>query len=496
MKSRLICLFIFLLSSGLSQVWADDGYLFKRQNLKVDGDIIGKMYEDVNGDSLVDLLVFYLQGKDENAKRMVGFFKQQPGIGFDTIPLQIFELDKKASVLDLADLEKDGKKELLFLAEDGVYCYLLDGGLFNQKPTILFSTTCFLSSPEKSVLIWDFCPDQKNKNQMILIPQKKGYDVWALSGQKQFVFKNKLEVKPNISLSRSSEEWEQDKGSIHYSYTVPGLMLADHDKNGNVDVFLTEKDRISIFHSKGEGSFPEQADKVITLKSKVKDESPDYQIEDVNGDSIVDLILNESKQDLEKGSKTKISIHLGKEGEGFNTTSASQTISSEKEASSVWFYDLDKDGKKEMIMPSWGFSIGSMVKVLLTKSVKFNLYIRKLGEKDVYPTQPTREMKLSIKVAFGESDEENQAMDFSGDFNGDGQNDFFYVAGDNVMKFFLGRKGDFFADKSQYEMGIEIPTSNHKIMDLNNDDKSDMIFSFEKSKKELKGKISVFFSKM
>ncbi|MCJ7577468.1 MAG: hypothetical protein MUO91_03345, partial [candidate division Zixibacteria bacterium] len=90
MTKELFYLFsaILFLFSGLTHLWADDGFRFKRQNLKVDGEIIGKMYEDLDGDSLIDLVVFSLQGEEGNSKRMVGFFKQQSGSGFDTIPHQ------------------------------------------------------------------------------------------------------------------------------------------------------------------------------------------------------------------------------------------------------------------------------------------------------------------------------------------------------------------------------------------------------------------------
>lgn len=499
MTKELFYLFsaILFLFSGLTHLWADDGFRFKRQNLKVDGEIIGKMYEDLDGDSLIDLVVFSLQGEEGNSKRMVGFFKQQSGSGFDTIPHQVFELDKKASVVDLADMDKDGKKGLLFLAEDGVYYYSLQGDLFNNNPSLLFSTTTFLSSPEERVMIWDFCPDLGDKNEMVIIPQKRGYDIWTKKDQGEFVLKGRLGFKPDISLSSYSGKLGQNRGSIKFSYEIPGLIFTDYDKDGKKDILMLDKDKMYVFLSKEDGFFQEQADKIVALKSKGKEEKQEFEIDDINGDGVLDLILNESKGDLEKGSKTKISIYMGKEAEGFQIGSPHQIISSEKEASDVLLCDLNKDGKKEMIMLNMGFSLGSMIKVLLTKSIKFNLYVRSLGAGDLYPKEPNRKLNLGLKVSFSEESNQPSEMgedDFSGDFNGDGLTDFFYAAGDNVLKFFLGRKGDFFADKPQYEMGIEIPAGRHKIIDLNNDGKSDIIFSFEK--KDLKDKIVVLFSNM
>jgi len=63
LRNKLFYLFfaILFLCFGLTQLWADEGSIFTRQNLRVNGKIIGKMYEDLNGDSLVDLLVFYLE---------------------------------------------------------------------------------------------------------------------------------------------------------------------------------------------------------------------------------------------------------------------------------------------------------------------------------------------------------------------------------------------------------------------------------------------------
>ena len=494
MRSKLLYPFLFFLSLGLTPLWADDSSLFTRNDLRVGGEIVGKIYEDVNGDSLIDILVFYKEGEDENLKRMVGYFRQQTGSVFDTIPNQVFELDKKASVVDLADVDKDGKKELLFLAEDGVYYYSLEGESFNLKPIPLFSTTGFLSSPEEKVMIWDFYPELKNKNEMVIVPQKKGYDIWTRPDPKEFVLNGKLSFKPDISLYGSSGELDQNRGLIHLSYEIPSMIFSDYDQDGKEDILLLDKDQMYVFLSKADGFFQEQADKVVALKAKGKEEEQEVKIDDVNGDGIIDLILNESTGDLEKGGKTKINIYLGKKGEGFRLDSPHQTISSEKEQSEVWFNDLDKDGNKEMIMPSWGFSVGSFVKLLFSKSAKFNVYIRSLRENDTYPYLPNREMKLSVKVSLGSSSDDNQALDFSGDFNGDGLNDFYFVGGEKVMKFYLGRKGDFFADKPQHEMGIDIPAGGPKIIDLNNDGKSDLIFS--PKKKELKGKIVILFSKM
>lgn len=496
--SKLFYLFfiIFFLSCCSAQLWADEGFRFKRQNLKVDGEIIGTMYEDLDGDNLIDLLVFYLEGEEENAKRMVGFFKQQTGLDFDTIPDQVFELDVKASLVDLADLDRDGQKELLFLAQDGVHYYSWSARFFNKEPTLLFSTANFLTSPEQDVMIWDFCPDFEDEDGFVIVPQMNRYDIWARKEQKEFICRSKLRFKPDISLRGNSGELAQNRGPIHLSYQMPGLVLSDYDADRERDMLLFNKEKMFVFLSKGDAFFQEQADRVITLPLAEKKEEQDFQIEDINGDGIIDLVVNESGGNLEKGLKSKVSIYMGKGTEGFQLNSPHQVISSEKEASGVLLCDLNGDNRKEMIMPSWGFSIGSMVKLLLTKSFKFSLYVRSLGSDDIYPDEPNRKMKLGVKVTFDESGgSEFQGDEFSGDFNGDGLNDLFFVAGDNVLRFFLGREGDFFSDKPQYEMGIEIPTGRHKIIDLNNDNKSDIIFSFA-NKEDLKNKIVILFSKM
>ncbi|MBE9573234.1 MAG: VCBS repeat-containing protein [Proteobacteria bacterium] len=497
--NRSLCLFstVLLLSFSFGQLWADEDHRFKRQNLKVNGEIIEKMYEDLDGDSLVDVLIFYLEGEDENTKRMVGLFKQQTDSGFDTIPHQVFELDRKASVVDMADLDKNGKKELLFLAGDGVYYYSLNGGGFNEKPSLLFSTTNFLPSPEEDIMIWDFCPDFEDEDELVIVPQMRGYDIWSEESQGEFVRKSKLRFKPDISLNSSSGKLDQDRGSIRLSYKIPGLIFTDYNKDEKEDILILGEDKMYVFLSKGDALFQEEADEVIAWKSNGEEEEQDFQIEDINGDGIIDLVLNVSGGDLEKGVKSKTSIYLGKGATGFDLDSPHQIISSEKEASGVLLCDLNGDGRKEMIMPSMGFSIGSVVKMLVTKSFKFNLYIRSLGKDDIYPDKPNQKMKLSFKVSFGGSDDFSgiEADDFSGDFNGDGLNDFFYVAGDNVLRFFLGSRGDFFTDKPQYKMGIEIPASRHKIIDFNNDNKSDIVFSFA-NKEDLKNKIVILFSRM
>ncbi|MGB7063190.1 MAG: VCBS repeat-containing protein [Candidatus Zixiibacteriota bacterium] len=405
-------------------------------------------------------------------------------------------MDREASVVDLEDIDGDTKKELLFLAGDGVYYYSLGEGSFNKAPSLLFSAESFFVSPEEEVMIWDFCPDLEDGDQLVIVPQMNGYGVWAREGVGEFVHQGKLRFKPDISLNSSPGKSDQDRGSIRFSYRIPGLIFADYNMDNDEDILMLGEEKIYVFLSKGGALFQEEADEVIAWRSKAEGEKQDFQIEDLNGDGIIDLVLNESGGDLEKGVKSKTRICMGEGSAGFRLDSPHQIISSEKEASEVSFYDLDKDGKKEMIMASWGINIGSMVKVLLTKSFKFSLYIRSLTAGDLYPKKPDREMGLSIKVSLGGSDNsDNQEVDLSGDFDGDGLNDLFFAAGDNILRFFLGRKGDFFAKKPQYEMGIEIPPGRNEIIDLDNDDRSDIVFSFA-DREDLKNKIVILFSKM
>ena len=52
----------------------------------------------------------------------------------------------------------------------------------------------------------------------------------------------------------------------------------------------------------------EQADKVLALKAKDKEnEQRDIKLDDINGDGAIDLIINESGGNMEKGMKSKTS---------------------------------------------------------------------------------------------------------------------------------------------------------------------------------------------
>lgn len=109
-------------------VWFGDG---KGNFTKYDYNIVGDMLPvfvrtgDINGDGK-DEIVFYLSGIGEASKSVLTVLSWTEK-GFEDLSHQLLDLKDVATVFDLADIDRDGKKELIALMPDGIRIFKFTG---------------------------------------------------------------------------------------------------------------------------------------------------------------------------------------------------------------------------------------------------------------------------------------------------------------------------------------------------------------------------------
>ena len=204
-------------------------------------------------------------------------------------------------------------------------------------------------------------------------------------------------------------------------------------------------------------------------------------IEDLNGDSLPDLLVYSITGDSLFGKETTYEIHRGietVEGTLEFEAAPSSVVGSGGIQIDVDRQDLDGDGQMEMIITSFKLGLGSIVRGLLSRSANLDLSIYRL-EDGSYPNKPNVKRRITAKLDLSKGEVFVPAV-VAGDVDGDGLKDLLVQNGDAELKIFPGTGTEALFKKSPVNLDIALPLSSGKInaLDIDADGDDDLLVQF------------------
>lgn len=211
-------------------------------------------------------------------------------------------------------------------------------------------------------------------------------------------------------------------------------------------------------------------------------------IEDLDADGLPDMVVYSVTGDGLFGKETRYEIHRGQ-------LSAQNQLEFESEPSSligsggiqidVERRDLNGDGTLEMLVTSFDFGIGSIIRGLLSRSANLQLAIYTM-EAGRYAKTPVLTRKVTAKLDIAKGDIFVPAV-LAGDIDGDGLKDLLVQDGDDTLKVFKGQTGKKPFARSPLSLDIELPVGEGRVRVVNLDGDSDddllVLFAANKSQK-------------
>jgi hypothetical protein len=477
---------------------AGDDPVFKVYKLSVPDYLQHHWIEDLDNDGLKDILVIHRKGLPPNETRWVSIFWQGADGSFSTAADQSWEMDRDAVMMDIGDVVGDPKKEICFVTPRDVRYHTLDAGRYNVEPVTLFETEGLAVYPSKrSVPLINIVRDWNDSGRDdVGIFGFEGFEIHSADQPGQYSSRHLVHIDLETGMSENWGRGSDNKTmGLYARYRFPNLSLLDYNGDGRNDLIANTDERVTVYLAGEDGVHSSEADfdfefDVLTQEEKIEGFAEvDTDVEELNGDGLADVVVSKQTSKGLTNFRGVVNVYWGKPG-GYGDTPDQVIISEGTASAGAMFWDINGDGRKDLVLPSVKISVAAIIRFLITRSLKvyFNLYL--LGEDGTFSDRPDYTKEIKFKIDFsGESDD--QATDLEGDYNNDKRTDFVFATEENELSIFLGvdEKDRLFSKKAKAKVEADAygELSSH---DLNGDGYSDMVIHYPQSK-ERKGTLEV-----
>jgi hypothetical protein len=361
------------------------------------------MLRDLDGDRLTDVLAI--------THRKIVIWFQKPDGHFDfTTPDQTLELEARAVGFDVADLDGDGKAELVLL-EDGVRIvpYHLD-----DKRHFVRASEPLLSG--LSAIVPDglrhmgFVRDVDGDGHPdLIVPAPRTFQLYLQERGKDgaMTFKPGPQIAAAVNININAGGGRSLSDTIGESVMVPMFRLRDLNGDGRLDLVAENGDVIACYLS-GKNGLPLEPTFSIDLAAlrreiarpeeesfdpsniaKGAGETVDHRAADVNHDGIEDHVIRQGQ---------KVSLYLGTPS-GVDFTHPNQVLKASGNVLAHWVTDSDDDGMLDLhILRMEDVSVAEVLLWLVKSgSLKLDLFIYRY-EDGAFAKKPTRRLKFDLEI--------------------------------------------------------------------------------------------------
>lgn len=464
---------------------------FRIHDLKIDGEIKDVVAVDLNENGLKDVLIIHKEGFPPVEKRLISIFWQWEDNTFSTGADQSWEVDSKATILDVGEIDPSPGKEIVYLTDKGAGFYILNGNDYVTEGKTLFSTNTFTVFPAKGNIpyvnfVRDWNDDGVDEVAVFGFGQ---LTLYSPHSDGSFVEFSRLSIDLNTSIFTPFEYMKTDDlSAVNAMYRFPKIRIVDFNGDGKSDLITSWEDVIKVHLQNDDSAYDPEPSKTINLNVRTEADIRSKEnirirtvVEDLDNDGYADAIVEKRKSRGITSSTSIVSVFYGKNG-GYDST-ASQEITSERAASvGAIIYDVNGDGKSDLIVPTVSFGLKAIIRIFITRTVVVKIKMYLMGADGRFPDKPSTEEKITLKVDFsGESD--TPGLDIKGDYNGDGRPDFALGTEENVLSIFLGAKDkkEVFSGKATEKLKI-YTRGEIKSSDLTGNGRSDIILYYPRSR--------------
>ncbi len=468
--------FVVLALVPSSRAGADP--FFRECVLPVGGRVDGRIVGDMDGDGRCDLLI--LEGR-----RVV--FHRQGEDGFGRWPAQVLRLDGRAMMVDAGDRAGRPGREIVFVGAGGVYAYEREKGRWKSEPVAWVEGETALRRGSGTPAVRDFFSDfDGDGRDDLLIPALGGYVLLRQEKDGRFSRFAELRVAPQVKVQIPRDGRLGSLGVIH-RHPVP--FIEDFDGDGHKDVVVRRKDVLDVFLGRQEGGFPEAPD--FTLRTGLP-----AQEKQLGGRLQIAFEVPLFLGDFGEDGALDIVACLPLKGEAlvFNRTRGREA----GEPSFVFRMDgwplgamiRDLDGAKGPDLVIGGvdrIGIWSLLKIFLTKEVVVHAFFFLNRGEGRFDRKPDRTWDLAVPLKFATTAKgfrlgTTLAVNFDGDFNGDGRRDLVVKRGNVMLDLFLGDEEGVFLREPWRTVTIKNAESYRYLFpetfDLNGDGVSDLLLHY------------------
>jgi hypothetical protein len=475
-----------------------------------------RMVADLNGDGLMDLAMVYSRSNVPDTFWLRSCLMDKAK-GF-TGACEDVKLNNEVRAFDIGEVDGKPGAELVVLTEKGVKAASFSGGKFGpllaagQEQSVFSGTED--DEPRLLRFLWDL--DGDGKKEMV-VPTVKGPAIYKHSETGFSLFQqinsparvtyrvgSLGDIMNTDDVNQFLKYRTYEKRSTAH-YTAPDVFIQDFNGDKKKDIITLIDNTIRVFPQGADGRFAENP--VIKVKKSIlapQEKGVGFAGEamtfnDLNNDGLGDIIMMKwgSSQD-----RTQMDRYIYYATPGLKyPDKPDQIVRSESAAVDFGMFDLNKDGKLDLVIPYFHFAPAQAFKVMTENSIKIQFRIFLMRPNGRYDQDPDkqfakvdRRVQLNYKIdvigiifdfktllqgSF------QPLISFGRDYNGDGFPDLVADTGDDKLQFYYGNADVNYANTPDLTLDFESATD-FDLADLNGDGKTDIITYYESKERTQK----------
>ena len=464
---------------------------FRIEPLAVAGDVVSVVPADLDGDGRKDVLAAFTTGVPPYQKRFLAVFWNREGIFAPRPDLVLPVADDEICAFDVGAVGNGRGDSLLFLTPRGVSAVDFPARVAGPLRTLVEQPTLFHQPIPGELprvhLVHDIAGPASHD---LLVPALGALWIWK-RGPAGYLKAAQVEVDMDSGIrggGRRSSEAPGTVPPIGVTYGFPALHLADSDGDGLLDIIATQEDRIAIYRQGPGITFHPQPDFTRDFAIRTQEEHREKQsnasvlVRDLDGDGVADLVVRKQVFEGIASANSSSYVYFGKKGGGYAREPAQVLKSEGVGPLELQLLDVTGDGHPDLIVPSMSFGVLALVRVLTTKTVKVVFQVFPFLPKERrFAEEPLAERELKFRLSLS-GDADLQAVDFSGDYDGDKKPDLAFGTGEEELSIFLSRGASAVVADDASErvevraMGVVQP------VDLDGKGRSDLLLHFPSTK--------------
>jgi len=447
---------------------------------------------DLNDNGLQDILIV--------TGNSFMIFLQKEKSGFSQYPDQILEFTEEIAVVDIGEVDPTKGKEIICMARNGTFYYKQRNGRFLPEPNPLVKEAAFFLGRRSGCHIVDFATDLDSDSlDDLLLPTKEGIVLYWQSFPGSFTRYGPLPIQKTLYASVGTFLWPssltektQEMRGLCLDPEIQeeqDLWLQDINNDGLIDILLphtfgNEKEsEPDVFLQTSDRRFIYTTNQDAGIYSETLAEEGEIFFFDINGNGLMDKVSVRMRDPLQNSSlmvpTVQIAIFLNRYQKGF-INAPDHVFRSVYLSDFVPIVDIDKDNRQDIFTIYADLRISSkesIIQTLTRRAVSFVLRCYLFdNQKQAYPY--SSDVAHSFVVEYGNFADMPSVIffDFKGDFDGNGMRDFVYREKADTLSILLMEKREGKLNIfDQIKIGIPDNTAYIKVLQLNRDNRSDLI---------------------
>jgi hypothetical protein len=450
------------------------------QALAVEGEVASVVAADLDGDGRKDLLVVYKTGVPPYQKRSFAIFWNRAGV-FAPRPDLTLALDEAEScAFDVGPASGGPADDLLLMTPRGVSAKSFPGRVGAAPRRLVERTTLFHQPINGELPRVKLMHDVAGPNSHdLLVPSLGLLSIFRHVADR---YEKAAEVEVDMEVNGGPRRGE----GIEVRYGFPALHIVDTDGDGLRDVVAVQEDRVAIYRQGPGFTFHPQPDfsRDFSVRTpadhRERGTSASTLIADVDGDGIADLIVRKQVFEGVTSAKSTSYIFFGRK-DGFSQRPAEVLESEGVSLFQTQLVDLNGDGRLDLVVPYTSFGVFALIRMLTAKTAKVDFQIFPFDRRTRrFASEPIsdRELKFHIPLA---GDTDLQVVSLTADVTGDGRPDLIFGSSEDQLDIYPSVGNGEFASSSVETVEVRA-AGVLEAVDLDGKGRADLVLSYPKTR--------------